>query len=198
MAQSVPIPENKTSTTIQLDSFAVGVTEIRNKDEFQGQLFSVDLGQDFSSKDKNDLSLDKDSVSFAMEESKPTASLQIDSNFFEDQSVLDAIVKATPESNNSSENFVPRMINSVYLTDRLFPRIATNNKSDVTTAPVGSVILSSTLTLTSPSGGDNREVRVTNIDPPITLTFQKTEVLNTTDGVEIDTTCYFWDFSANS
>ena len=134
-----------------------------------------------------------------MEGANATASVKIDSNFFQDPSVLDAIAKATPESDNSSENFVPRIINSVYLTDRLFPRIAINkNESDVTTAPVGSVILSSTLTLTSPSGSDNREVRVTNLNPPITLTFQKTEVLNTSDGVEIDTTCYFWDFGANS
>ena len=194
VAQSLPIPENETSTTIRLDSFAVGVMEIEDTTTFQGQVFSIDLGNTFATDDGDNLTLGDNAVGFE-KPAQPTASLKIDSNFFQDTSVLGAISAAQASMNmsgNMIESFVPRIVNSVYLTEALFPRINTSNTT-VTSAPVGSIILSSTLSLSAMSNG-SMEVRVANINPPITLTFVKRQSLvnDTTD-----TLCTFWDFEIN-
>ncbi len=189
VAQTIPIPENETTAIIQLDSFAVTVVEVRETDQFAGQLFSVDLGKKLE--DENP-SLDDDDISFKKTNEIPTASLSIDSSFFEDASVTNALASAKG-SDNTSQVFTSRIINSVYLTDTLFPRINATNSS-FSTGSVGSIILSSTLVLTSI--GETREVRVTNINPPITLTFSKKQTL--ANGTNSDTTCTFWDFELNS
>ncbi len=74
VAQTIPIPENETMATIQLDSFAVAVMEVRDTDHFDGQLFSVDLGKRLEDEKP---SLDDDDISFMKTNEQPTASLSI-------------------------------------------------------------------------------------------------------------------------
>ena len=187
VSQFVTIPPNETTATIQLDLFAVSVMEVAPGDPFAGQDFSVDLGVRFNSEEEDDLVLNPGDIRFEMEETA-TASLNIPSNFFETPSISEEI---SSSEKNMSEMVITRIINSVFLTDALFPRINTTN-DNATTSPVGSIILSSTLTLVSMK--DTRIVRVMDIDPPITLTFVKRQMLaNQSDS----TTCSFWDFNQN-
>lgn len=187
VAQFIPIPQNQTTTSIQLDRFAVAVMELAQSDEFTGQDFSVDLGQRFNS--EPDLVLKPGDIKFEMDEAA-TASLSISSDFFETPSVSDAISSSSSEDTNSTEGVTSRIVNSVFLTDTLFPRINSSG-SNVTTAPVGSIILSSTLTVISIN--QTKIVRVVDLKPPITLTFVKKQSL-ANDSV---TTCNFWDFEEN-
>ncbi len=185
VAQRIPIPDNETTATIQLDSFAVAVVEIRELDQFVGQLFSVDLGERLEAENP---SLNENDVSFMKQSQEPTASLSIDSSFFTDTSVTNAVASA-----NGNGSTTRRIINSVYLTDSLFPRINTTNSS-LTNGSVGSIIISSTLSLTF-TDATTLEVRVANINPPITLTFRKKQTL--ANGTNSETTCNFWDFELN-
>ena len=187
VSQFVTIPPNETTATIQLDLFAVSVMEVDTSDPFAGQDFSVDLGVRFNSEEEDDLVLNRGDVKFEMDETA-TASLNIPSNFFETPSISEEI---SSTGNNMSETVSTRIINSVFLTDALFPRI-NRTGSNITTSPVGSIILSSTLTLVSMR--ETRILRVMDIDPPIRLTFTKRQMLaNQSDS----TTCNFWDFDQN-
>ena len=187
VAQFVIIPPNETTATIQLERFAVTVMEVALSDPFAGQDFSVDLGVRFNSEEEDDLVLNPGDIGFEMDETA-TASLNIPSNFFNNSSISEEI---SSTANNMSETFFTRIINSVFLTGALFPRINITD-SNVTTSPVGSIILSSTLTLVSVR--ETRVVRVMDIDPPITLTFMKRQVLANQSNA---TTCSFWDFDQN-
>lgn len=207
VAQSIPIPENKTVATIELDSFAVAVMEIEDVQDFIGQDFAVNLRTMLGSDDVT-LNPGDIAVNMMMMMTEPTASLSIDETFFQSSSV-DQAISSAKEAGNATSNgtgsvtVVPRIINSVYLTAALFPRINLgenqSNESSTTTAPVGSIILSSTLSLTTTTEtqmSKTSEVRVFDIDPPITLTFMKNQML--TNGTNPNTSCTFWDFEANS
>ena len=200
VAQNIPIPENETVATIQLDSFAVAVMDVTKIEEFPGQDFAIDLGALLGS---DDLSLDQGEISINMRmmTKEPTASLSIAETFFQSSSVSQALNEERGNAtSNMTVNVVPRIINSVYLTPALFPRINRDegsNISSTTTAPVGSIILSSTLAVTTitETKSSQREVRVRDINPPIILTFMKNPVL--ANGTNANTSCTFWDFAEN-
>ena len=180
VAQTIPIPVNETIATILLEDFAVTVVEIPEGNEFLGHDFSVDLGMRFISEDAN-LSLNEGDISFKASP-EATASLSIAKDFFEIPSV-----RMTLTNRNYDESFSLRIINSVYLSDVFFvrPSASTSNAS------VGGIILSSTLFLINST--TTSVVRVTDLDPPITLTFMKKQSLAN----DTNTSCNFWDFRAN-
>lgn len=99
--------------------------------------------------------------------------LSIPQSFFESVNL--------PKNSENETNVAPRISNTVYDTDALFGR--RNNNSFV----VGSIIASATLSVGS------QVVRVTGLDPPISLTFTKRpEVINGSN-----VSCNFWSFSAD-
>lgn len=194
VAAFIPIPENETTALIQQDLFAVAVMEVPpQSDLFLGHDFGVDLGMRFDSESEDDLILNPGDITFERN-TEATASLSISSNFFETPSVRDAISSSVENANMSEEFVISRIINSAFLRDVFFTRIniSTDANYSVTTAPVGGIILSSTLALITMT--ETREVRVIDIDPPITLTFRKKQSLASNS----NTSCNFWDFEENS
>lgn len=185
VAQSIPLDENEASTSILLNSFGVGVTRIQDITIFEGHVFSVDLGMNFATEDGDEVTLANGAVSF-IKSAESTAALSIAPSSFRDSSILASISSARERNSATTER--PRIVNSVYLTDALFPRWHTIS-GKFTPPSVGSVILSSTLFFAS------REVRVSNVHPPITITFVKRRSLF--NGTNTDATCNFWDFEAN-
>lgn len=109
-----------------------------------------------------------------------SASLRIPNNLFEG-------VMPQSEDSNSSVG-TPRITNAVYLNDALFVRRGERNDSEV-----ASVVIAASLSYIS-STGEAQSVRVENLDPAITLVFDRdpgfVNVSNTS-------TCNFWDFSAD-
>ena len=162
VAQSAPIPENKTSISFKLDSFEVVVMNL-NKDTFQGQDFSITA--------RNGTVTDEDAT---FEMSTAAASLSIPDN----------ILRNVNSSDTSSSI---RIVIVAYLNDSLFARRDQRNDSEV-----GSIVLAASLSLFN-SNGEVERLKVMNLDPPIQLIFSKRAPVRSS----ANTTCNFWDFSAD-
>ena len=147
VVEVIPIPENETQVVIPLSSFAISVQEIQ-PEEFNGQTFSVlDIEFEIGQMiNATDLVLE--------ERPDATASISVPPNIFSHLTV-------TMNMSNVSMNTTTRIVHSVYLTDSLFIRRDKNNLE------VGSIIVAAAI-----SGG----VTVSELDPPITLTFVKNQV----------------------
>ena len=170
VAQSVPIPPDEMSLVFPLDFLAVAVMDL-NPDEFRGQDFSINIGEDVDFGD--DTTISSTDISFESSQ-QATASVTLPENLLRDM--------VTP-------GMVPRITNAAYLTDALFSRQVDRNDSVV----VGSVIVAASLSVSN-SNGEVENVRVTNLDPPIRLIFLKSPSLV---GNSSNPSCNFWDFKAN-
>ena len=160
MAEGIPIPENGTSVILSLTSFAISVQNVELK-SFTGQVFSAQLGSDFIFDD--DEKINDTSLGYSMS-SMDTAALRLPDDVFNN---LDT---------NSSDP--PRIVNTLFLTDKLFPRRKESKLK------VGSIIIAASI-----SGN----VDVKNLQSPIIITFRKRpSVLNGTNA-----SCNFWDLSAD-
>ncbi len=169
VAENIPFPENETNIIITLTSFAISVREV-DPENFNGQDFSVNVGDSFNF--DGNMAIDPDSLSFS-ESPQATASLSIPDDFFMH---LDLSVFAGED--NTTSKALPRIINSVYLSDILFLR------REESVLEVGSIIMAASL-----SGG----ATVENLTNPITLVFvKKPSVVNGTNS-----TCNFWNLSAD-
>ena len=166
VADEIPIPENETSVVIPLTSFAISVQEV-DPGSFSGQDFAVDFGNEFNFDE--DTKIDANALN--SQSSQPTASLSIPQNIF-----MSLNFTALSRGNGSSP--LPRITNSVFLTDVLFAR---RNESKLV---VGSIIMAASL---------SEGLTVRNLSPPIELLFvKKPSVLNGSGS-----SCNFWDLGAD-
>ena len=163
MAVDFPIPENETSNVIKLEEFSITVNEI------DPETLRMN-GFNFPQMTAEDVT-DATSPDAPMSPPMPI-SISIPQTFLDD-------VQLPQMSKN--ESISPRITNTVYQSEALFAR--RNNNTFV----VGSIIASATLSVGS------RVVRVSDLSPPILLTFAKRpDVINGSN-----VSCNFWDFSAD-
>ena len=163
VAVDFPIPENETSNVIKLEEFSITVNEI------DPETFRM-TGFEFPPMTAKDVT-DATSPDAPMSPPMPI-SISIPQTFLDD-------VQLPQMSRN--ESISPRITNTVYQSEALFTR--RNNNTFV----VGSIIASATFSVGS------RVVRVSDLSPPILLTFAKRpDVINGSN-----VSCNFWDFSAD-
>lgn len=167
VAIDFPIPENKTSNTVQLKGFTLTVSEI-TPETFSGFEFAP-MSTSVPTLGGTQL------PGTPPPPPPPSISLSIP------QTILNNVYFPSPPENGSSSPPGARISNTVYQTDVLFRR--RSNDSFV----VGSVVGSATLSVGSVV------VRVSNLEPPITLVFAKrADVLNGSN-----VSCNFWNFAAD-
>jgi len=136
--------------------------------DFEGQTFSAILGTTFEFDEEEQINVD----SLVLEErEEATASISIPPGIF--MSLPMSVV----------HNMTTRITHSVFLTDLLF--IRREREMDSRELEVGSIIISATIT---------GNISVSGLDPPIMLVFVKSPVVENGS----DTTCNFWDPTADS
>ena len=147
VTETISLPENETSVTIALTSFAISVQEVQ-QDRFQGQAFSALLGAEFGFNEEE--VIDSDALVFERHQNA-TASINIPDNLF-------SRINVTSETNGTF-----RIIFTVFLTESLFSQ----RQQDSQDQEVGSIIISATII-----GG----VTVENLNPPVFISFIKKPV----------------------
>ena len=120
VTKTISLPENETSVTIALTSFAISVQEVQ-QDRFQGQAFSALLGTEFGFNEEE--VIDSDSLVFERHQNA-TVSIDIPDSLFNR-------INVTSEMNDTR-----RIIFTVFLTESLFSQRQQDSQE------VGSIIIS--------------------------------------------------------